>query len=209
LKRPKVLYHFTDRAWWHFIQAEGITRGECPVNARLLLNWPNFTADPEPGHQDWVGRSPRDKRAVRIAVPVRVKDSRWIPWVDLTRQHEMDRATFLGYHRTGGGHSGDWWNYRGAVRPSDFLAVDFLDGGHIDPTSAEVLELIQECGARTYAELIELTEDRLFGDPWKVAYAKTPLGRAYPVRADEIRPGQAARRKPRALAQSDSDPFPE
>jgi hypothetical protein len=181
MRRPKIVYHFTNRAWWHFIEKEGITRGECPVNRRLVLNWPNFTTDPEPANQGWSGGRLTGKTAVRIGVRVRPKDSNWIPWVDLTKQHGMDSKTFAIYHNSGGRGSKNWWVYRGVVRPDTFESVDFLDGGRVNPMIARILRVASSLGAESYRDFVLKGGREDLRIAYGEGYAMTPIGRAYPV----------------------------
>src|SRR4051812_18604208 len=105
-KRPRLLYHFTCRLWWRFIEHEGISMGEVPVRRGRILNHPNLTTDLEPARQGWalhVGehRLPGgekdfmalNKRAVRIAVRIPLSDTRLVRWQDLAKQWGMDGET--------------------------------------------------------------------------------------------------------------------
>src|SRR5947208_3578856 len=97
--RRSLLYHFTCRLWWRFIEAEGITLGEVPVRRGRSLNHPSLTSDPEPGGQDWAGEVGEislpggetvtmavNKRAVRVGVRIPNSDPELIRWVDLAKK---------------------------------------------------------------------------------------------------------------------------
>jgi hypothetical protein len=157
--RPTTLYHFTSRLHWRFIEAEGINRGEIPLNRFTLGNAPNLTTDPRPDVQRWcgdvgevLGHSPGglpiingvDKRAVRITVQVPPEDDRLISWVELVRRFKMDARCFRHLNRTGGGGASQWWIYRGTVSPCMFTQVEFLDGGETHEVERTQMEVVSK-----------------------------------------------------------------
>lgn len=153
-KRPRVLYHFTCRTWWHFIRSEGITRGECPISLKRTLQYPNLTTNADPAAQGWADARTdgSDKLAVRIAVRMPLSDTALIRWEDIARQHGMPTRDYLSLKRSGGGRPQDWWIYKGTVHPRRFESVDFLDGDQIHPTDRKMLARIEAGGFRTFAE---------------------------------------------------------
>ena len=171
---PEVVYHFTSRSCWHFIESQGIARGECPVAHSLILNWPNFTVDSRPDSQRWACWS--DRLAVRISVGLDPADPAWVRWSDLTREHGMDRVTYLRYDFSGGGGARYWWIYRGVVPPSAFRAVEFLDGGILCESDRLMLAAIRETGARDLPELVRA----LNWSAWQVRRADVGLGQPFP-----------------------------
>lgn len=149
--RPTRLYHFTCRAWWHYIEQDGITRGEVPLNARRIDQYPNLTTDPEPAHQAWWHGSLFNKAAVRITIEVSPYDEKLVSWVELTRKYGMDDRLFRRLNRSGGGGARNWWIYRGIVRPESFVAVDFLDDGIIRPEEQSFLDIARRSSSRAEA----------------------------------------------------------
>ena len=77
---PRILYHFTCRAWWHFAKSEGLNQGRVPLSPTEALLCPNLTSNPEPSAQLWA--CPEDggsnKTAVRIAVEIPPGDGKLI-----------------------------------------------------------------------------------------------------------------------------------
>jgi hypothetical protein len=151
MKPPSTLYHFTCHLWWRFIQAEGITRGECPVTATRVLQHPNLTTDPEPHTHGW---ALPDKRSVRLTVEIPRKQWRGelLRWVELTKQHGMDGRTFRGYVESGGGieRARCWWIFTGEIPPDWITNADVLaDASDRDRQS---LQLVESEGITRYAD---------------------------------------------------------
>ena len=73
------------------------------MNSRLVLDHPNFTTDPNPENQRWAAESVLNKRAVRIAVKVRNRDTQYFRWVDLRRGARASGAFIRSMNETGGG----------------------------------------------------------------------------------------------------------
>ena len=151
-----ILYHFTSMLHRIFIDREGMNRGECPVNDKLILNHPNLTIDPSPHNQGWsvVGRGGNvvNKQAVRYTVEIPDGDENLLTWTDLTRLHGMSKATYWRYNAAGGWCAKNWWIYRGTVPPDWFKAVEVLSEG-ITEIEQHILTVAQDCG--TYDEVLE------------------------------------------------------
>lgn len=163
-RHPKMLFHFTCRLWWRFIEKEGIVHGEVPIGGGRILDHPNLTTDPDPANQGWA-RSPGDslvgagqttvmavnKRAVRIAVRLSPRDPKLIRWVDLARQTKLDELALRRLNAVGGGRMGDWWIYRGVIRPKQFVSVEFLDGGQVPVVEQRMIEAARAARTSAYA----------------------------------------------------------
>lgn len=151
MKRPRTLYHFTCLGWWQFIQYEGITRGECPISLRRVLNYPNLTTDPDPDNQGWA-RKESGKRDVRITVSMPLSDRNLVRWDELARQHGISGDDFRTLNRVGGGGAKNWWIYKGTITTTRFEAVDFLGNGSVTEADKELLGWIEASGAQTFDE---------------------------------------------------------
>jgi hypothetical protein len=164
-KRPKHLYHFTNRFSWRFIETEGIRYGEVPVNLRKTLYFPSMSSDPNPEKQGWARMPPTtdddgpvfiptNKRAVRITIALPMRDSRLVRWVDLTKRWNMEPQWFKAICDSAGGGERNWWIYQGIIRPDRFQAVDFLDSGAILHSEAVLMAMTQT--ARTSQEAFRI-----------------------------------------------------
>jgi hypothetical protein len=142
---PKILYHFTDRAAWHFIKSEGITRGEVPLSATDVLQHPNLTSNPVPMSQRWacVGQTATNKTAVRIAVEIPPGDDRVMSWRDFATRSRVDRRWYRVLDEVGGWEARNWWIYLGIVPPEWFTDVEFLDDGKITAFEAQLLKVCE------------------------------------------------------------------
>jgi hypothetical protein len=164
-KRPRHLYHFTSHLWWRFIQDEGINRGECPISATRVLDFPNLTSDPEPANQDWDGKgfAPHNKLAVRLKVLVPFSDRKIVPWVEFARQNGA-KGSWLAELRAAGGGPGcdkNWWVYRGTITPSQIVDVDILE---TEVGRMEATLILAAAGARTSAEARAIINRRVVVD---------------------------------------------
>jgi hypothetical protein len=141
--RPTILYHFTCRLWWRFIETEGINRGDTLITKTKSAQWPNLTTDPLPASQAWAGSENQgaatNKRAVRITVNIPPNDRRLISWNELVRSAGMDPVTYRSLALRGG-KPRHWWIYRGVVGPSMFSAVDFLDEGRVYRSEQQMID---------------------------------------------------------------------
>jgi hypothetical protein len=168
MKRPNVLYHFTSRLWWRFIETEGIVRGVCPVTRTRVLDYPNLTSDPEPASQPWAGRvgqsvtvagktvlKKTNTLAVRITVRVPKSDSALVLWEDLASQRGTDDNTFKLYKWTGG-NPRKWWIYMGTIPPRFFKNIEFLDDGIVAPTEQQLIDLVKD--AKDHKKALTLME---------------------------------------------------
>jgi hypothetical protein len=140
---PSVLYHFTCRLWWHFIEREGISRGEVPLSPTHVLSHPNLTSNPEPTDQRWSRLSSTNKTAVRIAIEVPSGDDLLISWRALADTHGVERWWYRALDEAGAWEARNWWVYRGVLRPERFMRVDFLDDERISEFESERLTALQ------------------------------------------------------------------
>lgn len=120
-----TLYHFTSHVWWHYIRAEGLARGEVPVNETTVLDHPNLTADPLPGAQTWAGGA-MNKTAVRITVQVPEGDGRLVSWRSLTERYGMGRRYYRELNEAGGWGAKNWHIFLGHIPPDWFTDVDIF-----------------------------------------------------------------------------------
>jgi hypothetical protein len=133
------LYHFTCHLWWRYIQAEGISRGEAPINEHSAYCYPNLTDNPDPIGQAWMGDGREsNKRAIRISLDIPEGDEKLISWREYTKLHGMSRVAYRGYDESGGWQARHWWIYRGLITPDRFTSAEILG----DPTELES-EVIQ------------------------------------------------------------------
>jgi hypothetical protein len=105
---PHRLYHFTSRPWWHFIQTEGITRGDTPTSWTEGVNFLNLTSNAGPLGQHWCDRSSVRKTSVRIAVEIPAGDANLIRFRDFADKHGMDRRVYRGLDERGGWQARNW-----------------------------------------------------------------------------------------------------
>ena len=139
-----ILYHFTCRAWWHFIQTEGITKGEAPITWTKTENHPNLTSNPDPFSQLWQGQFGIRKNTVRISVNISENDPNLISWRDFAKSRGMDRNIYRQLDEAGGWEARNWWVYLAFLPPDRFLAVDFFDDGRMTPKESTLLATAQE-----------------------------------------------------------------
>jgi hypothetical protein len=144
---PGILYHFTCRAWWHFIERDGITRGEVPISRTNVAQHPNLTANPQPNAQKWagidVGESVSNKIAVRISVKIPDDDDRIISWQDFANRNVVDRRWYRELDEAGGWEARNWWIYQGVVRPEWFVDFEFFDRGLLNSFDKRMLEIAE------------------------------------------------------------------
>ena len=135
-----ILYHFTCRAWFHFIETQGITKGEAPISLTEVEQHPNLTSNPDPFSQPWQSANKENrKNAVRITVEIDDNDPLLISWKQFAISRKMDKKTYRKLDEKGGWQARNWWIYLGIVTTDKFLSVDYFDDGKLSPIELKLL----------------------------------------------------------------------
>jgi hypothetical protein len=140
---PNLLYHYTSRLAWYFIQTGGITRGQVPISLDpfVALDYPNLTSDADPNNQWWGLGGEINKRAVQIPVEVPPGDDRLISWREFANLYRVSPEDYDRLNRLGNQGAPNWWIFRGTIPTKWIGPTNIIDGGNVSGMERRLLKV--------------------------------------------------------------------